>query len=75
MQAIVNFFEAIGDGFTSLIDFLLGMVADLVFMIKSIGVTLANIPKYFAWLPDEMLAMLIAIITVVAIYKIMGREG
>ena len=33
------------------------------------------IPVFFAWLPGELLAILIGIITVAAVYRIMGWGG
>lgn len=75
MEAIVKFFQGIADAVTSLIDFLVGFVEDIVYIVKLTGQFVAEIPNYFSWLPAEVLATLITIFAVVVIYKVTGREG
>lgn len=75
MDAIIEFFKGIGTAITSIIDFVIGLFEDLVYMIKLLGQVVLNIPNYFAWLPAEILALIVVLISVVVIYKILGREG
>lgn len=75
MDAIIEFFKGIGTAITSIIDFVIGLFEDLVYMIKLLGQVVLNIPNYFSWLPAEILALIVVLISVVVIYKILGREG
>ena len=75
MNAILEFLKGIGNAIIAVIDFVMGLFEDLVYMIKLLGQVVLNIPSYFAWLPGELLALIIVIISIVVIYKILGREG
>lgn len=75
MSAIIDFFSSIADGISAVFDFLIGIVKDLVYIVKLTAKFLASIPSYFSWLPGEVFAILAIILSVVVIYKILGREG
>lgn len=75
LATIKNFFLGIANVITSLVDFVIGFVEDLVYVIKLCGRFLAKIPALFAWLPTECLVLIVALFGVVVTYKILGREG
>lgn len=75
MDAIINFFAGIGEVIVTVIDFVIGLFEDLIYVIQLTAKFLGQIPSYFSWLPAELLAILISIFAIVVIYKIMGREG
>ena len=75
MQTIINFFGLLGDMIVGLIDFVIGLFQDLVYMVQLMGKFLANLPFYFSWLPEPLISTLIIIFGVVVVYKILGREG
>lgn len=75
MDAIVKFFAAIGDFIVSIFDFIVSFFSDLVYMIRLIGIFVAQIPTYFSFLPDGMVTLVVLIFGVVFLYKILGREG
>lgn len=75
MNAILDFFKGIGNAIVSVVDFVIGLFEDLIYMIKILGQVIANIPSYFSWLPAELISILLIIVGVVVIYKILGREG
>lgn len=75
MNAILQFFESIGNAITSVIDFVIGLFQDLVYMVSLLVKVVGNIPSYFNWLPAEIVALFVALISIVVIYKILGREG
>lgn len=75
MNALLEFFKGIGTAITSVIDFVMGLFEDLVYMIKLLGQVVLNIPSYFSWLPSQVIALIILIISIVVIYKVLGREG
>lgn len=75
MEKILDVLTKIGNFFTDIIDFVVDFFQDLVYVIKLTGEAVAKIPEYIGWIPSGLLAMLIALFAVVAIYKILGREG
>lgn len=75
MQAILDFFQSVGEILTGVIDFFIDFIQDVVFAVEVTGRVLANIPNYFTWLPVPLVALLVTIFGIVVIYKIAGREG
>lgn len=75
LQTIANFFTGIADVVTSLIDFVVGMITDIVYVVKMTNEFVAKVPLYFAWLPSPVITVIVSIFAVVVIYKILGREG
>lgn len=75
MDALISFFEGIGNAIVSAFNFVVSLVSDIVYMIQLTGKFLAQIPSYFSWIPAEITALLIVLFSVVVIYKILGREG
>ena len=51
MNALLEFFKGIGNAIVAVIDFVMGLFEDLVYMIKLLGQVILNIPNYFSWLP------------------------
>lgn len=75
MDAIIKFLEGIISGVTAALDFLIGFIEDIVYVVKLTGEFVLNIPNYFAWLPGPVLATVVSIFGIVVIYKVLGREG
>lgn len=75
MDAIVDFFAGIASGVTAAIEFLSGLIEDLVYMVGLLGQFIVQIPDYLSWLPSGVAAIFITIFSIVVIYKILGREG
>lgn len=75
MNAIIEFFSSIGDFLATVVDFVISFFKDLIFAIQLISKFISQIPSYFSWLPGEILTLIIALFAIVAIYKILGREG
>lgn len=75
MRAIIDFFLSIGDFISTVVDFVISFFRDLVFTIQLIAKFIAQIPSYFSWLPVQILTLIVALFGIVAIYKILGREG
>lgn len=75
MDAILDFFAAIGDIIGAIIDFVISLFQDLIYMIQLLGQIVVNIPVYFSWLPSTLVTMVVVIFGIVVIYKILGREG
>lgn len=75
MNSILNFLKGIGDAIVAALDFLAGILLDLVYLVKLLAKVLSQIPAYFSWLPPELTAILVSIFAIVVLYKILGREG
>lgn len=75
MGAIVKFFEGFADAITGAIDFLIGFIEDIVYIVKITGEFVLQIPSYLGWLPAPVLTIVVVVFGVVVIYKVMGREG
>lgn len=75
MGPIIDFFKGIGAIIGAVIDFVVGLFQDLIYMIQLLGQFIVNIPSYFVWLPSGVVAVIVTIFAIVVIYKILGREG
>ena len=68
LENIVNFFQ-------TLWDFIINIFNEIVYIIQLLANVVTNIPNYFTWLPAPVLTLIILAISIVVIYKVMGREG
>lgn len=75
MNAIISFFQGIGDAIVAVFDFIVSFFGDLIYVIQLLGKVIAGVPSYFLWLPAELVALLVTLLLIVVIYKILGREG
>lgn len=75
LETIKDFFLNLGNIITSLVDFVVGMIEDLVSVVVLCGKFVLKIPTLFSWLPPEAVALIVTIFAVVVIYKVLGREG
>lgn len=74
-EVIKDFFLGVSGVITGLVDFVVGFIEDIVYVVKLCTSFVAKIPKLFSWLPTPVLAIVVVTFSVVVIYKIMGREG
>lgn len=75
MEAIVSMLESIGNFIASIVDVVLGLIQDILYIIEITAQTVASIPTYFTWMPSASLSLLVTIFGVVVVYKVLGREG
>lgn len=75
LETIKDFFLNLGSIITSLVDFVVGLIEDLVSVVVMCGKFVLKIPQLFSWLPPEAVALVVSIFAIVVIYKILGREG
>lgn len=75
LETIANYIQTIGEFFSSVVDFVIDFVNDLLYVITLVGDTVASIPELINWLPAEIIALFVGIFAIVVIYKIIGREG
>lgn len=75
LKSILEFIKGFVGVVTSLVDFVISFIQDLVYIVKLCATFVAKIPTLFGWLPASVVAIIVMIFAVVVIYKIMGREG
>lgn len=75
MQALLNFFETIGDIIVSLVEFVISFFSDVVWIIETLVWAVGQFPVFLGWIPGPIQAVILITLSVVVIYKIMGREG
>ena len=75
MGAIIDFLKGFVDIISSIVNFFISTIMDLVYMIGLLGSMLTNLPAYFGWIPSAIVSSILVIFSIVVIYKIIGREG
>lgn len=75
MQAIIDFFKSFAEIISSLVDFVIGIVEDLLYVIQLLGSLIVKIPNMFGWLPTACISLVVTTFGIILIYKILGREG
>ena len=75
MQAIFNWLQAFTEIIGALVNFVIDIVSDLLYVITLLGSLLGKIPYMFSWLPSACVVLVVTVFAVVLIYKIVGREG
>lgn len=74
MDTIISFFSGIADAVTGFFSFLFSIVSDIVYLVQLTGKILLQIPAFFFWLPDQVLGLLVTILTIAVLYKVLGRD-
>ena len=75
MQALIDFFKGFAEIISSLVNFVIGIVQDLLYVISLLGSLIVKIPQMLGWLPSSCLVLTGTMFGIVLIYKILGREG
>lgn len=73
MQVLIDFISMIGELLLAMVDFIVTLITDIVFIVQLAGQAVVALPNYFAWLPPQILALVAAGVAVLLIYKIAGR--
>lgn len=75
LETIKDIFVGFVNTVTSLVDFVVGIIQDIVYVVKLTAGFVAKIPQLFSWLPAPVIALFVTLFAIVVIYKILGREG
>ena len=75
MQGLISFFEGIGDAIVTAFQYLVSLIGDLVALVQGLLWATAQLPKFLFWLPGEIQAMILLLLSFAVLYKILGREG
>lgn len=69
-DAIKGFFEFV----ISIFQFILNLIKDLVFVVKLVGEAVLKLPSMLGFLPTSIISLVMVCISVVVIYKVVGRD-
>ena len=75
MATLIEFFKGLGDAIVSVFDFVISFFQDIAYLIKLTGDFVLRIPQYLGFIPAEVMALITLILTIVVLYKVLGREG
>lgn len=70
IQAIQDFFSFIGQ----ILQLIVQLVKDLIYSITLLRNVVPNVPSYLAFLPPAIGATFAAALTLIIVYKIIGRD-
>lgn len=75
MVAIQNFLTEIGNAISLAWEFVVAMFRDFFQFLEILAKMPVYILSLFTWIPEELLAVLGITVTIVILYKVLGREG
>lgn len=75
LSGIINGLDGIVRFINAIYDFIIDIVEDIAYVIKITGQFVVQIPGYLGWLPAGVVYIIVAMFSVVVIYKVLGREG
>lgn len=73
MNALFSWLSGFASAISGALDFLLGLVLDLVYVVRLLGRFLTLVPVFFSWLPPQLLTIIIAAVSIAVIFKLIGR--
>lgn len=74
MRTIIEFLKNIGSAIGTLFSLLGTLLQDIVWLVKTTASFLASVPSMLSWLPAPVIALLVAGLTLVVLYKVLGRD-
>lgn len=74
MSAILDVLNGFLNAIKSIVDFIVSFFEDIVFVVKTLGEFLTNAPALFGFLPASAVAIILVALSVVVIYKVVGRD-
>lgn len=75
MSYIVDFFKALGDIISSIVDFIVNLFQNLVDFFASIPEYVEIVEGYFDLLPDEIKVFAVMVLATSLIFIVIGRRG
>ena len=70
IQGIKEFFDFI----VRAVQFLFSLIKDLVRVVEYLGQVAGKIPSYLGFLPSAALAIVVTMVSIMIVYKIVGRD-
>lgn len=74
LSFISNVLTSIADFFVSVWNFIINLIEDIVYVVKLASEVIGEIPSFFSWMPASVLALLVALLGIVVVYKVINRD-
>lgn len=74
MLVAAGIFESIGIFFKTVFQLISDFFTDLIFVINSFVKTFTSLPSWLNWLPVQVVTLFMSCITIIVVYKILGRD-
>lgn len=72
MEDLLDLIEGLIDAVMSAFDYLWSIITDTLYVVELLGKFVAEIPSYFAWMPEELLVIVIAVFPTLITLRIVG---
>lgn len=74
LSFISDVLSSIANFFVSVWNFIINLIEDIVYVVKLAGQVIGEIPSFFTWMPASVLALLVALLGIVVVYKVINRD-
>jgi len=74
LQGIFDLLKSIGEFFSNIVNFVIRLVQDLIYVVELMGQVIIKIPDYIGFLPSAVISVFLVALTVIVVYKIIGRD-
>lgn len=74
LSFISDVLSSIANFFVSVWNFIINLIEDIVYVVKLAGEVIGEIPSFFTWMPPSVLALLVALLGIVVVYKVINRD-
>lgn len=75
MKVIFSYFTTLIDSIVALIEFLISLLRDVVYLVGLLAEMLPVSHSFFTWLPAGLTATLGMTLAVVVVLRVLGRDG
>lgn len=75
MDSVIEWFNSFSGFLASIVEFAVGLVRDMISLVRLLGQAVAKVPDILAVLPPSVTALLLVALSVAVLYKVLGREG
>ncbi len=75
MDAVISFLISFANLISNLVQFLINLVKDLIYVVGLLAKMVVQIPNMIGWLPSACISLVLTLFSIVVIYKVLGREG
>lgn len=55
-------------------DFIINFFKEIVYIIQLLANVVLNMPSYFVWLPSVVTTLIITGLSIIVVYKVIGRD-
>lgn len=74
LQFLTESITRIIEFFKTVWDFVINFFKEIVYIIQLLLSVVESLPSYFVWLPATVTALLVTGLSIIVIYKVIGRD-